>query len=50
MNYSTTQIIEAIEREPLTRLKANSYDHQLVEAVKQDVIKLIQKLDEILAK
>jgi hypothetical protein len=42
------QIITAIEHEPLARLKQTSYDAQLVEAVRQDILKLIMKLDQIL--
>jgi len=41
------QIIDLIETEPLTRLKQNTYDAQLVEAVREDILKLIAKLDQI---
>jgi hypothetical protein len=41
------QIINAIETEPLTRLKSTSYDAQLVEAVREDILKLIAKLDQM---
>jgi hypothetical protein len=42
------QIVEAIKCEPLQRLKSNTYDAQLVEAVRQDILQLIAKLDTIL--
>jgi len=41
------QIIHLIEAEPLTRLKNNTYDAQLVEAVREDILKLIAKLDQM---
>jgi hypothetical protein len=44
------QIIQAVKAEPLTRLKSNTYDAQLVEAVREDILKLIAKLDEIQAR
>jgi len=38
------QIIEAIKAEPLTRLKHTSYNTSLVEAVREDIISVIEKL------
>jgi hypothetical protein len=38
------EIIQAIKAEPLTRLKHNSYNTSLVEAVREDIIRLIQNL------
>lgn len=47
---SRNEIIQAIKAEPLTRLKNTTYDAQLVEAVRQDILQLIAKLDEIQAR
>jgi CRISPR/Cas system-associated endoribonuclease Cas2 len=47
---NTDNLIKTIKAEPLTRLKNTTYDCQLVEAVREDILKLIQKLDEMLAK
>ena len=47
---NTNNLITAIKAEPLNRLKNNTYDCQLVEAVREDILKLIAKLDEMLAK
>jgi hypothetical protein len=34
------QIIDLIETTPLTQLKSNTYDCQLVESVRKDILKL----------
>ena len=44
---TVNQIIYLIETTPLTRLKHNTYDAQLVEAVREDILKLIHKLDQM---
>lgn len=46
---TTEQIIEAIKREPLNRMCYTTYDKAMVESVREDIIKLIQRLDQILA-
>jgi len=44
---TVNEIIHLIETTPLTRLKSNTYDAQLIEAVREDILKLIAKLDEM---
>jgi hypothetical protein len=41
------QIIYLIETTSLARLKQTTYDAQLVEAVREDILKLINKLDQM---
>jgi hypothetical protein len=46
---NTNNLITAIKAEPLTRMCYTTYDKALVESVREDIIKLIQRLDSILA-
>ena len=47
---NTQDIIQEIKTHSLNHLKQTTYDADLVESVREDILKLIQRLDVILAK